>query len=121
MDVVRAVNTSNLILPAGDVKVGPFDYNLYTNSQLKTVDEINDLPLKTVNNAPVLVADIGQAKDDAAIQTNIVRIDGQRSVYLPVLKSGADANTIAVVDGIKQAVSHLLDVPKQLVTSAALH
>ena len=117
MDVVRAVNTSNLILPAGDVKVGPFDYNLYTNSQLKTVDEINDLPLKTVNNAPVLVADIGQAKDDAAIQTNIVRIDGQRSVYLPVLKSGADANTIAVVDGIKQAVSHLLDVPKQLVTS----
>src|SRR6266446_3079715 len=114
MDVVRAVNTSNLILPAGDVKVGPFDYNLYTNSQLKTIDEINDLPLKTVNNAPVLVADIGRAKDDAAIQTNIVRIDGQRSVYLPVLKSGADANTISVVEGIKQAVSQLLDVPKQL-------
>src|SRR5260221_6482863 len=62
MDVVRAVNTSNLILPAGDVKVGPFDYNLYTNSQLKTIDEINDLPLKTVDNAPVLVADIGRAK-----------------------------------------------------------
>src|SRR6266403_2314577 len=117
MDVVRAVNTSNLILPAGDVKVGPFDYNLYTNSQLKTIDEINDLPLKTVDNAPVLVADIGRAKDDAAIQTNIVRIDGQRSVYLPVLKSGGDANTISVVEGIKQAVSHLLDVPKQLVTS----
>ncbi len=117
MDVVRAVNTSNLILPAGDVKVGPFDYNLYTNSQLKTIDEINDLPLKTVDNAPVLVADIGRAKDDAAIQTNIVRIDGQRSVYLPVLKSGADANTIAIVDSIKQAVSQLLDVPKQLVTS----
>src|SRR5246500_4672781 len=117
MDVVQAVNTSNLILPAGDVKVGPFDYNLYTNSQLKTIDQINDLPLKTVDNAPVLVADIGRAKDDAAIQTNIVRIDGQRSVYLPVLKSGADANTIAIVDGIKQAVSQLLDVPKQLVTS----
>jgi multidrug efflux pump subunit AcrB len=117
LDVVRAVNTSNLILPAGDVKVGPFDYNLYTNSQLKTIDEINDLPLKTVNNAPVLVGDIGQAKDDAAIQTNIVRIDGQRSVYLPVLKSGSDANTIAVVDGIRQGVSHLLDVPKQLVTN----
>src|SRR6266404_5418118 len=116
MDVVRAVNTSNLILPAGDVKVGPFDYNLYTNSQLKTIDEINDLPLKTVNNAPVLVADISRAKDDAAIQTNIVLIDGQRSVYLPVLKSGSDANTISVVEGIKQAVSHLLDIPKQLVT-----
>ena len=73
------------------------------------------MPLKTVGNAPVTVADVGEAKDDAAIQTNIVRIDGQRSVYLPVLKQGGDANTIAVVNGIKQAVSHLLDVPKSLI------
>ncbi len=55
--------------------------------------------------------------DDAAIQTNIVRIDGQRSVYLPILKSSAEANTIAVVDGIKEAVSQLIDIPKSLVTS----
>ena len=116
MDVVRSVNDANLILPAGDVKIGPFDYSLYTNSQLATVDEINQLPLKMVDGSPVLVADVGKAKDDAAIQTNIVRIDGQRSVYLPILKSSAEANTIAVVDGIKDAVTHLVDIPKALIT-----
>jgi multidrug efflux pump subunit AcrB len=115
MDVVRATNQSNIILPAGDVKIGPYDYNLATNSQLPTIAEINSMPLKTVGNAPVTVADVGEAKDGAAIQTNVVRIDGQRSVYLPVLKQGGDANTIAVVNGIKQAVSHLLDVPKSLI------
>ncbi|HEX6563731.1 MAG TPA: efflux RND transporter permease subunit, partial [Chthoniobacterales bacterium] len=104
-------------LPAGDVKIGPFDYNLYTNSQLSNVERINEVPLKMVDGHPVLVADVGKAKDDAAIQTNIVRVNGQRSVYIPVLKSGADANTIAVVDGIRSAVSHLLDIPKQLQTN----
>ena len=116
MDVVRSVNDSNLILPAGDVKIGPFDYNLFTNSQLDTINDINALPLKTVGDASVTVADIGYAKDGAQIQTNIVRIDGQPSVYLPVLKQGGDSNTIAIVDGVKDAVAHLLDVPKELVT-----
>ena len=117
MDVVRGVNDANLILPAGDVKIGPFDYNLYTNSQLDTVAEINQLPLKMVRGAPVLVADVGRAADDAAIQTNVVRIDGQRSVYLPILKSSAEANTIAVVNGIKEVVSRLIDIPQSLVAT----
>jgi hydrophobic/amphiphilic exporter-1 (mainly G- bacteria), HAE1 family len=115
MDVVRTVNSANLILPAGDVKIGPYDYNLYANSQVNSIDEINQLPLKTIGNASVLVGDIGQAKDASQIQNNIVRVDGQPSVYLPVLKQGGDANTIAVVDGIKDSVAHLLDVPKQLI------
>jgi len=115
MDVVRTVNEANLILPAGDVKIGPYDYNLYANSQVNTISDINRLPLKTVGNASVLVEDVGKAQDAAQIQSNIVRVDGQPSVYLPVLKQGGDANTIAVVDGIKEGVSHLLDVPKQLV------
>src|SRR6201987_3575384 len=115
-DVVQKINNANLILPAGDVKIGAFDYNLYTNSQISNVQKINEVPLKIVDGHPVLVADVGKASDDAAIQTNIVRVNGQRSVYIPVLKSGTDANTIAVVDGIKNAVSHLLDVPKQLQT-----
>ncbi|MBE7156999.1 MAG: efflux RND transporter permease subunit [Rhodospirillales bacterium] len=117
MDVVRSVNESNLILPAGDVKIGPFDYNLSTNSQLPTINQINSLPLKTVGGSPVTVADVGEAKDGAQIQTNEVRIDGQKSVYLPVLKQGGGANTIAVVDGIKKAVGNLLDIPKSLVTN----
>ena len=117
MDVVRTVNDSNLILPAGHVVLGPFDYALYTNSQLDTIGDINRLPLKTVDGASVMVADVGSAKDASQIQTSVVRVDGQRSVYLPVLKQGGDVNTIAVVDGVKNAVANLLDVPKSLVTS----
>jgi multidrug efflux pump subunit AcrB len=116
MDAVRSLNRANLILPAGDVQLGQLDYNIYTNSQLRTVGEINQLPLKTVGQTPVRVADIGHAEDAQQIQTNIVRVDGQRSVYVPVLKQGGDTNTIAVVDGIKHAVQHLFDVPKNLVT-----
>ena len=115
MDVVRTVNDSNLILPAGDVKIGPIDYNLYTNSQLPNANEINHLPLKTVGDASVLVQDVGKAMDAHEIQTNMVRVDGQPSVYLPILKQGGDTNTISVVDGIKKAISDLTDVPRQLI------
>jgi multidrug efflux pump subunit AcrB len=116
MDVVRQLNQSNLILPAGDVKIGPFDYNLYSNSQAPTAKSINTMPLKTVGQSSVLVGDIGKAVDAEAIQTNIVRVDGQPSVYLPILKQGGDTNTIAVVEGIKDALKHLVDIPKQLKT-----
>jgi multidrug efflux pump subunit AcrB len=115
MDVVRTVNESNLILPAGDVKIGPFDYNLYSNSQAPTAKSINSMPLKTVGQSSVLVGDVGKAVDASAIQTNIVRVDGQPSVYLPILKQGGDTNTIAVVSGIREALRHLVDIPKQLV------
>jgi multidrug efflux pump subunit AcrB len=116
MDVVRTVNHANTILPAGDVRIGPKDYNIYTNSQLPTTAEINRLPLKSEGNAELMVADVGHAEDAAAIQTNIVRVDGQRSVYLPILKQGGNSNTIAIVNGIKAAVSDLVDVPKSLKT-----
>ncbi|MDW5266203.1 MULTISPECIES: efflux RND transporter permease subunit [Acidobacteriaceae] len=116
MDVVKSLNASNLILPAGDVRIGPKDYNIYANSQVPIVDQINDLPLKTVGNSSVMVGDIGQAKDAGQLQTNIVRVDGQKSVYIPVLKQGGNSNTITIVNGVKQAVAHLLDVPKELKT-----
>src|SRR5512142_3461322 len=110
MDAVRSINNANLILPAGDVQLGMLDYNIYTNSQLSSVKEINNLPVKTVGQAPIRVSDIGYAQDAQQIQTNMVRVDGQPSVYLPVLKQGGDTNTIAVVDGIKQGVQKLFDV-----------
>ncbi len=116
MDVVRSVNDSNLILPAGDVQIGSLDYNIYTNSQLRTIAEINNLPLKVVEEAPVRVRDIGIAKDSQQIQTNVVRVDGQRSVYTPVLRQGGDSNTIAVVEGVRNGLKHLFDVPPQLIT-----
>src|SRR5664280_359945 len=84
--------------------------------RLSTVREIDNLPVKTVGQAPIHISDIGYAQDAQQIQTNLVRVDGQPSVYLPVLKQGGDTNTIAVVDGIKAAVQHLFDVPKELVS-----
>jgi multidrug efflux pump subunit AcrB len=117
MDVVRAISNANLILPAGDIKLGPFDYNIYTNSQFRDVAAINTLPLKSVGTATVTVGDVGHAEDGHQIQTNIVRVDGQPSVYLPILKQGGDTNTIAVVDGIKDVLTRLTDVPPALTTN----
>jgi len=117
MDVVRTINRSNLILPAGDIPIGPLDYNIYTNSQLPSISEIDQLPLKVVGGSVVRVADVGFAKDARQILTSIVRVDGNRSVYTPVLKQGGDTNTIAVVDGVRNVVQHLVDVPKNLVTN----
>lgn len=116
MDVVRTVNRSNLILPAGDVPIGSLDYNIYTNSQLPDVRSIDDLPLKIVGGSVVRVGDIGYAKDSHQIQTNVVRVNGARSVYTPVLKQGGDSNTIQVVEGVRNVLQHLVDVPKQLET-----
>src|SRR5580658_6959681 len=100
MDVVHTVNEANLILPAGDVKIGPYDYNVYANSQINLMKDLNLVPLKTVGESSVLVADVGKAMDASQIQYNKVRVNGQASVYLPVLKGGGAANTIAVVNGI---------------------
>jgi HAE1 family hydrophobic/amphiphilic exporter-1 len=117
MDVVGAVNNSNLILPAGDVKMGPFDYYVYSNSLVDDMDQLSKLPVKTVGTSWVTVNDIGKAEDANQIQYNLVRVDGQRSVYLPIMKQGGDTNTIEVVDGIREAIQHLFDIPKQLEAS----
>lgn len=116
-DVVQSVNSSNLILPAGDVRVGSKDFNIYANSQFPDAKSMNAMPLKTVGNSSVLVADVGKAVDSGALQYNIVRIDGQRSVYVPIFKQGGNANTITIVNGIKAAVKKLVDIPSQLKTN----
>ncbi|HZP64256.1 MAG TPA: efflux RND transporter permease subunit [Terriglobales bacterium] len=117
MDVVNAVNNFNLILPAGDVKMGPFDYYVYSNSLVGNMDQLGKIPVKTAGTSWVSVNDIGQAEDANQIQYNIVRVDGQRSVYLPIMKQGGDTNTIEVVNGIRDMIHHLFDIPKQLVAS----
>src|SRR6185503_17484890 len=117
MDVVRSVNHANEILPSGDVHIGSQDYNIYTDSQMPSVDDINRLPLRSVGNGQLLVGDVGEAKDSSAIQTNIVRVDGQHSVYLPILKQGGGSNTISIVNGVRNGLQHLVDVPKTLKTA----
>ncbi len=117
MDVVGAVNSANLILPAGDVKMGPYDYFVYSNSLVDNMDELGKVPLKVNGHSWVTVNDVGKAEDSHQIQYNIVRIDGQKSAYIPIMKQGGDTNTIAVVDGVRELIKHLYDIPKQMVTS----
>jgi len=116
MDVVRAVNDANVILPAGDVQIGRYDYNIYTNSMLKGADDIAQVPLKMVGQSPVRVGDVATPQDSFGLQYNIVRVDGQRAVYLPIFKQGGDSNTIAIVNGVTEKLKKLYDVPASLQT-----
>ena len=116
MDVVRSINDSNLVLPAGDVQIGRFDYGIYANSQVTNVHDLNNVPVKIDGQSPVRISDIGEIKDAYNLQYNVVRVDGQRSVYLPVLTQGGGANTIQVVNGVRDKLTKLFDVPKSLVS-----
>jgi multidrug efflux pump subunit AcrB len=116
MDVVRSVNEANVILPAGDVQIGRLDYNIYTNSMLKGPDDIVQVPLKMEGQSPVRVGDVAVPKDTFGLQYNIVRVDGNRAVYVPVFKQGGDSNTIAIVNGVKETLKKLYDVPSTLET-----
>ncbi|MES1257932.1 MAG: efflux RND transporter permease subunit, partial [Acidobacteriota bacterium] len=117
MDVVRSVNDANTILPAGDVQLGRYDYNIYTNALLSGPEELTKIPLKMVGQSPVRAGDVGIAKDSFALQYNIVRVNGQRAVYLPIFKQGGDSNAISIVDGIREKITRLFDVPDALRTS----
>lgn len=117
MDLVRAINDANVILPAGDAQIGRYDYDIYTNSQLKGPADIAQVPIKTVGQSPVRVGDVAVPEDAFGRQYNIVRVNGQRAVYIPVFKAGADANTIEIVDGIRSVLKKLYDVPSSLRTA----
>ena len=119
MEVVNAVNRNNLILPAGDVKMGPLDYYVYSNSLVANMAELNQVPVKTVGMRSVTVSDIGEARDASQIQYSVVRVDGQRSAYIPIMKQGGDTNTIEVVNGIRSLLDHLYDIPRELKTAVA--
>src|ERR1700744_4139175 len=116
MDVVRALNQSNLVLPAGDVKIGNLDYDIYSNAQFNLKDA-GQYPIKMNGDNPVLMSDVGQLKDAHALQYNVVHVDGQRSVYLPVLKQGGNSNTISVVNGVRTMLKRLVDVPAAMHTT----
>jgi multidrug efflux pump subunit AcrB len=105
-----------LILPAGDLRLGLTDQNIYTNAQIPNAAALNAIPLKTEGQKSVFIADIGNAVDGSYLQYNIVRVNGQNSVYVPIQKQGGDTNTIAVVSGIRKAIQTLRDIPAQLKT-----
>ena len=100
-DVSSALGLQNLILPTGTVKVGTREYLIQLNSSPDVVSGLNDVPIKTVNGAPVYMRDVAQVRDGYQVQTNIVRTDGKRSSLLTVLRHGG-ASTLTVVNGVKK-------------------
>jgi multidrug efflux pump subunit AcrB len=103
IDVVNAVNAENLTLPSGTAKIGDTQFTVRTNAVPATIEDLNNIPVKFVNGATVFVKDIGQVHDGSAVQQNIVRTDGRRSVLLSIIKNG-NASTLAVVNAVKQAM-----------------
>src|SRR6266404_350549 len=99
-DISNALNLQNLILPTGTVKVGTREYLIRLNSSPELISAMNDMPVKTVNGAPVYFRDVAQIRDGFQVQTNIVRINGGLSSLLTVLRHGG-ASTLAVVQGVK--------------------
>jgi multidrug efflux pump subunit AcrB len=113
-DVVNAVSAQNIILPAGDVKMGHIDYPVETNSAPTSIAALNGLPIKTVNGATIYIRDIGNVRDGFPPQTNIVRVDGQRSSLLSIQKTG-NSSTLDIIANVRaQLPSILAQLPPAL-------
>ncbi|MGB2664359.1 MAG: efflux RND transporter permease subunit [Candidatus Acidiferrum sp.] len=103
VDIVNAVNAQNLILPTGTAKMGALEYNVEMNASPKTVAQLNDLPVKTVNGSTIYLREVAHVRDGFSPQTNVVLANGQRGVLMSVYKTGS-ASTLAIVDRVKQVL-----------------
>jgi multidrug efflux pump subunit AcrB len=103
LDIVNAVNTQNLTLPSGTAKMGDLQYTVRTNATPASIKDLNMMPVKFANGATIFLKDVAQVRDGSMVQQNVVREDGRRSVLLSVIKNG-NASTLAVVNGVKQAL-----------------
>src|SRR5437868_14235408 len=105
VDIVNAVNAQNLILPTGTAKLGTLEYNVEMNGSPQSVEELNDLPVKTVNGATIYMKEVAHVRDGFSPQTNIVLSNGQRGVLMSIYKTGT-ASTIDIVDRVKQMLEY---------------
>jgi multidrug efflux pump subunit AcrB len=105
-DVVQALQTSNVLVPAGSARIGSIDYNVSMNSSPPTVDMFNGMPLRVVKGVPVLLGDVARVQDGFAVQNNMVHVDGNRATYLAILKHAA-ASTIEVVDKTREILTDI--------------
>jgi multidrug efflux pump subunit AcrB len=113
-DIVTALQQSNVIVPAGLARMGHLDYNVLLNGSPNLVSRFNQLPVKVVNNAEVLLGDVGRVEDSYAVQENMVHVGGKRAAYLSILRH-AGASTIRVVDAVRAAIPSIEAVaPKGL-------
>ena len=117
-DIVNAVNAQNIILPSGTMKLGPLEYDVEMNGTPKTIAELNDLPVKTINGATLYMRDVAHVRDGFAPQTNIVRQDGNRGALMSIYKNGK-ASTLQIVSGVKGIVQQAAQAlpPELKVTS----
>ena len=114
VDVSNALNLQNLILPAGTAKLAGTEYQIKVNSSPIVLDELNNLPIKTVNGATVYMKDVAQVRDGFSVQNNIVRTNGSRGVLMTVTRTGK-ASTLAIVNDVKAALPRILaTIPPEL-------
>jgi multidrug efflux pump subunit AcrB len=105
-DVSNAIAAQNQILPVGTIKIGTFQYIVRLNDSAETIEELNNLPIKTVDGATIYIHDVGQVRDGSSPQTNVVHVDGSRAVLSTILKNGS-ASTLAIVQGVKDRLPAL--------------
>ena len=105
-DVVNALTTQNLTVPAGSAKIGSREYDVKLNSSPEAIATLNDLPIQTKNGVTTYIRDVAFVHEGAAVQTNIVRQNGRRTAIIPILKSGA-SSTLAIIDKIKKALPNI--------------
>src|SRR5438105_5894739 len=118
IDVSNALNLQNLILPAGTAKLAETEYLVRVNSSPIVLDELNNLPIKTVNGATVYMKDVAQVHDGFNVQNNIVRMNGSRGVLITITRNGK-ASTLAIVRAVKDALPRILaSVPPELKVAA---
>jgi multidrug efflux pump subunit AcrB len=108
-DVANALAAQNLITPVGSQKIGSFEYAILLNNSPQTIAELGDLPIKNVGGAMVYVRDVAQVRDGNPPQTNIVHVEGNRSVLMQILKNGS-VSTLAIIQGIKDKVEQLKSI-----------
>ena len=118
VDVSNALNLQNLILPAGTAKLAKTEYQVRVNSSPVALEDLNNLPIKTVNGATVFMKDVAQVRDGFSVQTNIVRTNGSRGVLITITRSGK-ASTLSIVNAVKAALPRILaNVPPELKVTA---
>jgi multidrug efflux pump subunit AcrB len=107
IDISNALNAQNLILPAGTAKLAKTEYQIRVNSSPVVLDELNNLPIKTVNGATIYMKDVAQIRDGFSVQNNIVRTNGSRGVLITITRNGK-ASTLAIVNAVKAALPRIL-------------
>ena len=107
-DVTNALAAQNQLTPPGNAKIGATQYTVDLNNQPEVVEDLNNLPIKTLNGATIYMRDVAHVRDGAAQQANVVHVDGRRAVLTTVMKSGS-ISTLSIVDGIKKSIPGLLE------------